>query len=234
MAGSTLTNNTRLNRKILTFVDFPEGDLDDAGKGILSETSRLAKYLGTEWAVVCLSGASDSAMSELARYGVDQVTVLEGPADLSDSLDAQAKTIAAFAAEAGIGILLLPHNDLGGSLAPLLASELNGALFTEAIAYECEATALKLTRQSLGFQVAQSKKWDGENILVLTIHSRILSAVVLPTMQPGQLQVNRWTPRQAIATNASRIVQRIPPDPQTVDVSEAEVIFSVGLGCSDT
>lgn len=29
----------------------------------------------------------------------------------------------------------------------------------------------------------------------------------------------------------TRIVERIPPDPQTVDVAEAEIIFSAGLGC---
>jgi electron transfer flavoprotein alpha subunit len=34
-----------------------------------------------------------------------------------------------------------------------------------------------------------------------------------------------------VVAGGTRIVERIPPDPQTVDVSEAEVMISAGLGC---
>ncbi len=52
-------------------------------------------------------------------------------------------------------------------------------------------------------------------------------------MQPGKVQVECWQPKDTIAVGATRIVERIPADPQTVDVSEAEVMVSAGLGCSE-
>jgi electron transfer flavoprotein alpha subunit len=52
-------------------------------------------------------------------------------------------------------------------------------------------------------------------------------------MQRGTLQVDHWRPAAAVAPGAMRILERIPPDPQTVDVAEAEVIVSAGLGCNE-
>jgi electron transfer flavoprotein alpha subunit len=46
--------------------------------------------------------------------------------------------------------------------------------------------------------------------------------------------LERWQPAEAVAAGTTRVLERIPPDPQTVDVSEAEVIISAGLGCNET
>jgi electron transfer flavoprotein alpha subunit len=56
--------------------------------------------------------------------------------------------------------------------------------------------------------------------------------VVLPSIQPGKVQVEHWQPSVALVKGGARILERIPADPQTVDVSEAEVMVSAGLGCS--
>ena len=217
--------------EILVFVDLPEGELDDYGKGILSEASRLAKTLSAQWSVLCFAGATDESITTMSAYGVDELTLIDGP-HAADSLELQGRLIAMAASEKGSSLLLLPHNDLGGSLAPLLAVELNAALFSEAIAYSIESGALKLTRQILGVQVAEAKSWDGQVPLILTVNPRLLSSVVLPSMRPGKVRVERWQPSITLATGRTRIVERIPADPQTVDVSEAEVMVSAGLGCS--
>ena len=216
--------------EILAFVDFPEGELDDYGKGILSEASRLAKTLNADWSVLSFAGAEDETIAALAPYGVENLILIDGPENLADSLETQGQLIASAAREKGAALLLLPHNDLGGALAPLLAAQLDSALFVEAIAYSMETDFLKLTRQVLGVQVAESKTWDGKSRLVLTINPRILSSVVLPNMQPGKVRIERLS-ADSVAAGATRIIERIPADPQTVDVSEAEVMVSAGLGC---
>jgi electron transfer flavoprotein alpha subunit len=217
--------------EILVFVDLPEGELDDYGKGILSEASRLAKTLAAQWSVLCFAGAADECYAAMSAYGVENLTLIDGP-DAVDSLELQGKLIAMAAAAKGASLLLLPHNDFGGSVAPLLAAELDSALFTEAIAYSIEADVLKLTRLMLGTQVAEAKTWSGEVPLVLTVNPRQLSSVVLPSTRSGKVQVERWHPPVTPANGGTRIVERIPADPQTVDVSEAEVMVSAGLGCN--
>jgi electron transfer flavoprotein alpha subunit len=219
--------------EILVFVDLPDGELDEAGKGILSEASRLANTLGCSWAALCFDAATDQAIEGFSPYGTTRVTLIEAPDGICDSLEAQGKLIALAASELEARLLLLPHNDLGGALAPILASAWKSALFTEAIAYSGDNDTLKLTRSFLGAQVAESKIWNSRNPLVLTINPRVLSAVVMPAMRHTQVQVERWQPSVPTAAGLTRIIQRIPPDPHTVDVSEAEVIISAGLGCNE-
>lgn len=223
-----------ITANIAVFVDLPEGELTDAGKGILSEAARLAKVLGCHWSAICFAGAAEAVLEDFAPYGVEKIVVIEDPEQLPDYPGLQAKLVARAATECAAGVVLLPHNDLGGSLAPLLAAEIKGALFTEAIAFAKESDELLLTRQLLGAQVAETKSWNGNVPLVLTVHPKVLSAVVLPSMQRGTLKVVRWEPSSWVTDNSTRIVERIPPDPQTVDVAEAEVIVSAGLGCNET
>jgi len=227
--GTLLQSGQR--REILVFVDLPDGELDDYGKGILSEASRLAKTLTADWSVLCFAGTSEDALTVMAPYGVDKITLIEGPEGLADSLEAQAKLLAAVTREKDASLLLLAHNDLGESLAPLLAAELESALFTEAIAYQLDEQVLTLTRHVLGAQVAENRTWSGTTPLVLTINPRILSTVVLPNVQAGKVQTDSWQTSASLALGTTRIVERIPADPLTVDVSEAEVMISAGLGC---
>ena len=234
---SARTAATSTPPEILVLVDLAGGELDEAGKGILSEASRLARTLGGSWSALALAGSeplpAEFVSEVLGAYGTKALTLVEAPAEVADQLEVQARLFAQVAAERGARLLLLPHNDLGAALAPLLAAELSGALFTEAIGYQREGETLQLTRALLGVQVAETRLWDGTVPLVLSVSPRILSAVVLPSMPRSTPQLQRWQSPQPLPAGATRIVERIPPDPQTVDVAEAEVIISAGLGCNE-
>lgn len=218
---------------VLVFVDLAAGELDDVGKGILSEASRLAKVLGGSWSVLAFAGSEETALDDFAPYGTPALTLIAAGPEVADSLEAQGRLIAAAAAACGARLLLLPHNDLGASLAPLLAAELSGALFTEALAYQRDGGVLSLTRAALGVQVVETKTWENQAPLVLTIQPRLLSSVVLPSMQRSLPVVSHWRSAEPVLAGPTWIIERIPPDPQTVDVVDAEVIISAGLGCNE-
>lgn len=218
---------------VLVFVDLAQGELDDAGKGILSEAARLARVLGGEWSAIAFAGAEAPPLNDFAPYGTPTLTLIEAGPEVADSLEAQGRLLAAAAAARDVRLLLLPHNDLGASLAPLLAAELSGALFTEALAYQRDGATLSLTRAALGVQVVETKTWEDQGPLILTIHPRILSTVVLPSMQRFVPEVKRWRSSQPVLAGPTWIIERIAPDPQTVDVVDAEVIISAGLGCNE-
>ena len=224
---------TKAPPEVLVCVDLASGELDDAGKGSLSEASRLARTLGGRWSAIAFAPADmPAALSDFVPYGTPELTLIEAAAEVADCLENQGRLLARAARERGARLLLLPHNDLGAALAPLLAAELQGALLTEALGYQRDGETLKLTRSELGAQVVETKLWSGATPLVLTVHPRILSAVVLPTMQQRTPELRRWQSPQPLAGGPTRILERIPPDPQTVDVAEAEAIISAGLGCN--
>jgi electron transfer flavoprotein alpha subunit len=53
----------------------------------------------------------------------------------------------------------------------------------------------------------------------------------MATVRPSSPSVSTWCPAAPISAAAATIIGRIPPDPQTVDLTDAEVIFSAGKGC---
>ncbi|MCD6527856.1 MAG: electron transfer flavoprotein subunit alpha/FixB family protein [Desulfuromonas sp.] len=217
---------------IVVFVDFPGAKLDDYGKGVLTEASRLANVLGSEWSVLSFGEPAAESIEALAPYGVEKLTLIKSDEKLLDSVDVQARLLALATEQEDASLLLLPHNDLGATLAPLLTNELQAALFTETIAYANDGEKLTLSRKILGAQVAEMKCWDARSKLVLTVSPEILSTVVLPSVKPGSVQVERWQP-PTVAPGVTRIIERIAADPQTVDLVDAEVIVSAGLGCND-
>ncbi|WP_305045364.1 electron transfer flavoprotein subunit alpha/FixB family protein [Geoalkalibacter sp.] len=217
---------------VLAVLELPGGELEETGKGLLSEASRLAKKLDVSWSALCFAGFAAEVPEQCGAYGLARLLVLPSSAAVADAPDLQAALIAQAARAQGAGVVLLPHNDLGHALAPLLAAQLGGPLFTEAVATARDDQGLKLMRRALGKRVQEAWFWNGQGTLVLTVHPQILSAALLPSMKrvtPEQIELAAQENQTPAKT---RIIERIPPDPQTVDVSEAEVIFSAGLGCN--
>lgn len=216
---------------LLAFVDLSTGELDEAGKGLLSAAGRLAGILGCDWAAICFTAPDPAAYEQLAPYGTAEIVVVAAEAGQQDSIEVLGGLLAQAVRERQAN-LLLPDNDLGSALAPLVAAGIEAALATEVIAFEPCDRGLQLKRKVLGQRVVEGRLWDGQRPLVATLPVRTLSAVVLPTMRRSQPKITPWR-ATAAPTAATRIVERIPPDPQTVDLTEAEVIFSAGLGCKE-
>ena len=222
----------RLTGPLLAFVDLAAGELDEVGKGTLSAAGRLAGTLSSDWSALCFSSPEQAAYAGCAPYGVPRIIAVSATVEQHDSVEVLGALLAEVARAQSARLVLFPDTDLGNALAPFVAAGLDAALATEIIAFEPCADGLRLRRKVLGTRIVEGRLWRGDRPLVATLPQRALSAVVLPTMRPSTPQVTDWlasTPPAAV----TRIVERIPADPQTVDLTEAEVIFSAGLGCND-
>ena len=217
--------------KIVVFVDLPGGELDETGRGLLSYASRLAGVLDTPWAAVSLLAPADGLLADFAAYGTPAITHVAEGVKLLDAPALLGKVLAQLACAEEARVVVLPHNDLGATLAPVIAASLDGAILTEVTTARQVGGVLRLSRAALGGRVAETKVWDGGRPLVITVPGRSLSQVLLPTVRPASPQVATWRPATVPDGGTATVTSRIPPDPQTVDLSEAEVIFSAGKGC---
>jgi electron transfer flavoprotein alpha subunit len=215
---------------LLVVVELPDGELVETGKGTLAKGGMLSQLLGGNWSVASFAPPDPKVFDGFTPYGVPELTVIDAPPAVSDSMPAQGNLIAQAARKSGAKVIMLPHNDLGSSLAPLLACELNAAIYTEVIGFDvCEA-GLKLKRQTLGSRILESKTWNGEVPLVITVALRTLSTVILRPIEYPAPKITKMSVSVDALPKSPRILERIPPDPQSVDVSEAEVIFCAGKG----
>jgi len=219
---------------ILVFIDLPDGCLDETGRGLLSYGARLSGIVGSPWEVVVPVAPGEEARAGFASFGTPKVTSLEGGAILLDVPAHLGAALAWFAAKRGATLLLLPHNDLGATLAPVLSAALDAALITEAASVARSQVGVEITRQALGVRLAETRSWDGVRPLVLTVPVRALSQVLMATVRPSSPEYLFHCPAAPPAGETARVTGRIPADPQTVDLSDAEVIFSAGKGCDPT
>ncbi|MDF1554566.1 MAG: electron transfer flavoprotein subunit alpha/FixB family protein [Deferrisomatales bacterium] len=260
----------RLRAGVLAFSQLPEGELDDADKGVLNEAGRLARLLEAGLLATCFppsagdaeedagdgvslegfggrlswrptdpgflrtAGAATVPLAGFGSYGVAEVFELATERDLSDYPDARAEALVQAARACGAGVVALAHNDQGSALAPGLAVGLGAALWTEIVAFERTEQGLLLSRQALGTQALECRLWDGSVPLVLTVNPRRTSATVLPSVRPSHPRLSRVPVTPTEPAYRQRVVARVPPDPQTVDVTEAELIFCAGKGFDPT
>lgn len=219
---------------MLTIVDLPDNALDDTGRGLLSYSTRLAGFVQAEWSAATMVTPTDETVADFAAYGAPAITCISNSDGLLDTPIRLAKVLAQLAAETQANLILLPHNDLGATLAPVLAATLQAGLLTEVISARPVNNNLQLSRSAVGGRIAESRVWNGERALVMTIPVRLLSQVLLPSIRPSKPEVTEWKPAETSPCPVATVVTRIPPDPKTVDLVDADVIFSAGKGCDKT
>ena len=136
--------------KILVFVDLPGGEIDETGRGLLSYGARLAGVLDAVWsAVIPVEPAADQ-LAGFGAYGTPAVTRVVGGDALLDTPALLGAALARLAANEQAAVMVLPHNDLGATLAPVIAAALDAAILTEVMTARRGADGLRLSRQALG------------------------------------------------------------------------------------
>src|SRR5512136_1684447 len=136
--------------KILAFVDLPDGGLDETGRGLLSYSARLATFIDACWGAVTTVTPEGETLAGFGAYGAPAITRVVGGDALLDTPALLGKTLARLVADESASILVLPHNDLGATLAPVIAMALDAALLTEVVTARRGSDGLRLSRQALG------------------------------------------------------------------------------------
>ena len=220
-----------INGKILIFVDLPGGELDETCRGLLSYGARLAGIVDAPWSVAVAAIPDSGQLAVFGAYGTPSVTCIADGETLLDTPALLAKHLARLAKDESATLILLPHNDLGSNLAPVIAHELQAAIMTELVTVRQSAEGVQLSRKVLGARIAVTRTWDCKRPLVVTVPPRALSQVVMATFRASSPALSTWRSASPLCAAAATVIGRIPPDPQTVDLTEAEVIFSAGKGC---
>ena len=220
-----------INGKVLVFVDLPGGELDETGRGLLSCAARMAGLLDAPWGAAVAAAPGSEQLAVFAAYGTPTITCIAGGEDLLDTPALLARNLAQLALDELAAVIVTPHNDLGAALAPVVAQQLDASIMTELVTIQQGSDGVRLSRKALGVRVAETRLWDGKRPLIVTVPIRSLSQVLLATVRPSTPAVAVWRPAAPVTGATTTVTGRIPADPQTVDLTEAEVIFSVGKGC---
>jgi electron transfer flavoprotein alpha subunit len=183
---------------------------------VMGDAADLAEELGVPAAAIA-AGADPAA---LAAAGAEHVFVLDVPYDAELHADA----VAAYF-EAPPRAVLLPGTANGSDLAPRLAARLDGACLLDCARVRAQPDGLLAERWAHDDRAQE--RWLVPSDLPL-----------VATVRPGSRGVPRPRPREASvlrmkasdAGSRSRRLRRLPADPHSVRLAEAERIVSAGLG----
>ncbi len=207
----------------------------DTALGLLRAARRVAERLGLSWAAVVLADPADrelppELLDAMGRYRVPRVLRVVPDRSLAAFPRARAEALAGAARARGARLVLLAHESDGALIAPWVASLLDGALLTQCIAVEPAGQEVRLSRRAVGHRLAETFVWDRGFPLVLTADPQGLGPVPPTGPARGLPPVDDLNVRVPGEAFRCWVTERIPPDPRTVDVSEAEVIFCAGQG----
>ena len=184
---------------------------------VMGDAAELAEGLGAAAGAIAAGAGADV----LAGAGAERVLVLDAP------YDAEVHAPAVAGAVAGARAVLLPGTANGADLAPRLA-----ALLGAACLLDCAWVRVAPAGPAAGLLAA---RWAHDD----RSHERWLVPAGLPlvaTVRPGSRGAPRPRPREAevtvLAAGAPRArrLRRLPADPRSVRLAEADRIVAAGLG----
>lgn len=167
----------------------------------------------------------DAAAPEaLAEHGADRVTLIEGVGERAEVERVVAAARAALAGESP-RLVLVPDTIAGRDAASQLAAALGAPLLAAAERLSLEEDgSLRVTHGCFGGQISAVVS-VAESPCVATVSEHVFRARAREGAPPPQVDTVTAEPDARVSVLESR-----PPDPDSLDLAEAEVLVSGGLG----
>lgn len=210
---------------VLAVTEHRRGDLRDVSFELVTAGRELADATDGELHLAVIGGDVGSFADELNREGVDVIhTINEGE---EFNHDIYAQSIHALYGELEPDILLMPNSVNGLDYAPAVANGLSLPLVTDAIAIE-QNGVVEVTREMYGSKVETVVEIDAEQV-ALTVRPGEWS----PTEDGGDAEIQEFEVDIDDSTLGSTVTGFEEVGGGDVDITEAEVLVSVGRGIEE-
>jgi electron transfer flavoprotein alpha subunit len=210
---------------VLTVAEHRRGELRDVSLELLTVGRDLADAVGTDLHVAVVSGDVEEFADDLNREGVDAVHTVAHGEEFNHDVTVQA--LAAMVDELDPQYLLLPHTVNGLDYAPALASRVGLPLVTDAVDLTVEDD-LVVTREMYGSKVETTIAVEADRAAVTVRPAEWPEAegVGDAAIDPFDAAIDE----SAIGSTVTGFEEVAGGD---VDISEADVLVSVGRGIGE-
>jgi electron transfer flavoprotein alpha subunit len=213
---------------ILVIVEQRDGKLNRVSFETLVGAQALAKQTGWTVEAAVVGGNIASVAAEIARTAVAKVYAIEDAALERYTPDGFVTALKSFIASNGPKLVLLPHTYQVRDFAPKLAASLGAVLVSDAVGCRFEGGKLLFTRQMFQGKFAADISLSGDGPWFASFQTGAYRA---DQVVAGEATVESVT----AATGEIRTKPEAPfqEAKQAVDLSQAEIIVSVGRGIKE-
>ncbi|NIN52924.1 MAG: electron transfer flavoprotein subunit alpha/FixB family protein [Nitrososphaeria archaeon] len=216
-------------RTLLVLAEHRMGELRDITFEMLTKGRQLAKDKGTRLTTLLLGCELNGFADKLAEHA-DRVLVVEDKKLRNFNAEAYQKTIANIIKKHKPLLTMIGHTGFGLDLAPSLAVELKMPLATGCIDLGFEDEGLVVFRQMYGGKVTAKASLQRSEGYLVTIQpasfeveeAQPMKGEIVPVESPLEEKVER-----------RRFIEYVEPPKGEVDITDADILVSVGRGIKD-
>lgn len=217
---------------ILVVVEQREGKLNRVSLETLTAAQALAAETGSSLEAAVLGGSVDPVVQEIAKVKLAKAYAIESPQLERYTADAYVAALKQFISSKQPKLVLMPHTYQVRDFAPKLAAALARTLISDAIGYRKDGAKLIFTRQMFQGKFAADVSFNCD-------------PPHFATFQAGSYRGDKAemsstaAPVEKIAAQVDGATIRVKPldifkeAKQAVDLTQAEIIVSVGRGIKE-
>ncbi|MGE5842772.1 MAG: electron transfer flavoprotein subunit alpha/FixB family protein [Deltaproteobacteria bacterium] len=215
------------NSDVWFLVQHRQGKIEEPTFGLLGEAQRLSRNQGKVAAVV-LGWGLDQEINVLEARGADKILYVKDEGLAHFHGEAQAAVLAGLLGGENPLFLLMAHSAETADLAPRLAAALGTGLVTRAMDLNLDAHGkVAAVRPIANGYLFQELEFQSAPPYLVTFVPSVLSS---EEVEPKKAEVLVVSPQEDLKALKTQVKALVPPDLETLDLEEADVIVSGGRG----
>ncbi|MFA9009973.1 electron transfer flavoprotein subunit alpha/FixB family protein [Clostridioides difficile] len=207
-----------------------EGKINPVTIELIGEGRKLADQLGKELAVVIAGYEVEKEVKELLHYSVDKVYYINDPLLKDFTTDGYAISIANLIERKKPEVVLVGATSIGRDIVPRIAGKVGTGLTADCTKLEIDSTDNKLlqTRPAFGGNLMATIVCPKNRPQMSTVRPGVMAKAVRNESETGILEV--VTPELTEKMIRTRLVEILPQEKKSVNLTDARIIVSGGRG----
>ncbi len=221
-----------MSETILVIVEQREGQLNRVSWETLTAGQAIAAQTGWSLEAAVVGSGIAAIAAEVAAKKVAKVYAIESPKLAAYTPDAFAHALKDFLTKHPAKLVLMPHTYQVRDFVPKLATELNTTAITDAIGFKYEAGNLTFTRQMFQGKFVADVSFTGTGSCFVTFQNGSFRADKVETgLAPSPIEtISADIPDGVVRNQPQEVFKEAK---QAVDLTQAEIIVSVGRGIKE-
>jgi electron transfer flavoprotein alpha subunit len=216
-------------KEILVLAEHRLGELRDVTWEMLSKGRELGEKIGAE-VNVALLGKGITPLAETLKQKASKVFLIEDERLEYFNSEVYEKVLAQLITERKPIFTLIGHTATGMDIAPSLATHLKMPLATDSIGMDMEGENLSITRQLYGGKVNAKVSFTKPGPYMITVRS---GAFPISEKTPLTGEIIPYPSHLTGEGLAKRFLQYVESAAGEVDITQADILVSVGRGIKE-
>lgn len=209
---------------LLIVGELRDGRLADITAELIGAASELKPSFGSRLDVALIGGALDQPAAEANLGAVDEIILIEAPADFDAAVHEEA--LAGLITEREPALILAGHTVTSLAFASALAARLGLGFAADVHALTVHEGEIVATRSSFGGKVNVELDFPGKS----TVLCMLRGATFKPAANPGAAVVTRRRVDLSAVEGAAHHLAYEPAPAAEIDLAKAEFVLSIGRG----